>query len=63
MKNAKVRFGYNQMPHLTQNTMWESNKNTRKHYIQESQEVSPFPAGDHTVARKRLDSMTEMIHR
>ena len=27
-------------------TILESDKNTRKHYIQESQEVHPFPAGD-----------------
>ena len=25
----------------------ESDKNTRKHHIQEIQEVSPFSAGDH----------------
>ena len=30
--------------------MWESDKNTRKHHIQESQEVSPFAAGDHKAA-------------
>ena len=28
-------------------TTWESNKYTIKHHKQESQEVSPFPAGDH----------------
>ena len=27
-------------------TTWESEKNTRKHHIQESQEASPFPAGN-----------------
>ena len=27
--------------------MGKSDKNTRKHHIQESQEVSPFPIGDH----------------
>ena len=26
-------------------------QNTRKHHKQESQQVSPFPAGDHTAAR------------
>ena len=32
--------------HLTRDTKWESDKNTRKHHSQESQEVSSFPAGD-----------------
>ena len=40
-KNAKVRNGYNHVPHLTQDTTWESDKNTSKHLIHESQEVSP----------------------
>ena len=57
-KKAKVRNRYNQVPHLTQDTIWESHKNTRKHHIQESQEVSPFPAGDHKAARNRQDRMT-----
>ena len=41
-KKAKIRNRYNQVPHLTRDTVWESGKYTRKHYIQESQEVSPF---------------------
>ena len=28
-------------------------QNTKKHHIQESQEVSPFPAGDHKAAMNR----------
>ena len=58
-KNAKIRNRYNQIPHLTQETIWESDKNTRKHHIQESQEVRPFPAGDHKAAMNRQDSMTD----
>ena len=27
-KGAKIRNRYNQVPHLTQDTTWESNKNT-----------------------------------
>ena len=46
-KKAKIRNRYNQAPHLIQDTTWESNKNTIKHHTQESQEFSPFPAGDH----------------
>ena len=52
-KNAKIRSRYNQVPHLTQGTAWESDKNTRKHHIQQSQGVSPFPAGDHRAAMNR----------
>ena len=55
-KNAKIRNWYNQVPHLTQDITWESDKNTRKHLTQESQEVSPFPAGDHKAATNRQDS-------
>ena len=36
---------------------------TRKHHIQEGQEVSPFPAGDHKTARNRQDSMTKTKHK
>ena len=36
---------------------------TRKHYIQKSQEVSPFPAGDHKAAINRQDSMTNTKHK
>ena len=55
-KMSKVRNRYNQVPHLAQATMgkWQE----KKHHIQESQEVSPFPAGDHKAARNRQNSMT-----
>ena len=56
-KNIKIRNRYNQVPHLTLDTIWESDKNTRKHHIQEGQEVSPFPTGDHKGARNRHGSM------
>ena len=45
-KKAKIRNQYNQVPQLTQITTWESDKSIRKRNIQESQEVSLFPAGD-----------------
>ena len=38
-------------------------KNTRKHYIQESQEVSPFPAGDHNAVMNRQESMINTKHK
>ena len=60
----KVKWNlYNHIPHLTQDTIWESDKNLRKFHIQDSQEVSPFPAGDHKAARNRQDSMTDMKHK
>ena len=37
---------------LTQDIIWESGKNTRKHHVQESLNVSPFPAGDLKAARR-----------
>ena len=37
----------------THDTTWESDKNTIKHHIQESQEASPFPTGDHKAAIKQ----------
>ena len=44
-KKAKIRNRYD--------------KNTRKHHTQESQEVSPYPAGDHNAARNRKYSITD----
>ena len=35
----------------------KNDKNTRKHQIQESQEVSPFLKGEHKAARNRHHSM------
>ena len=57
-KKAKIRNRCNQVPHHSQDTTWESDKNTRKHHIQESQEVRSSPAGDHKAAMNRQDSMT-----
>ena len=62
-KKAKIRNQYNQVPHLTQDTTWESDKNTRKHHIQECQEVSPFPAGDHKAAMNGQESMANTKHK
>ena len=35
----------------------------QKHHIQESQEVTSFPAGHHKAARNRLVSMTNTKHK
>ena len=57
-EEEKIKNWYNQVPHLTRDTAWlESDKNTRKHHTQESQEVSPFQASDHKAARNRQDSL------
>ena len=62
-KKAKIRNLYNQVPHLTQDTIWESDKSIRKHYKQKSQAFSPFQAGDHKASVNRQDSMTDTKHK
>ena len=46
IKGAKIRNRYNQVPHLTQDTNGKVT-NSQSDTTNESQEVSPFPAGDH----------------
>ena len=45
-KGAKIRNRHNQAPHLTKDTN-EKVTNSQLDTTNESQEVSPFPAGDH----------------
>ena len=45
-KGAKIRNPYNQVPHLTQDTNGKVT-NSQLDTTNKSQEVSPFPAGDH----------------
>ena len=59
---AKTRKQYNQVTHLSQDTIWESNKNTTN-LTNKSQEVSPFPAGDHKAAITRHESMRNIRHK
>ena len=40
---------------MIRDTIWESDKNARKHHTQESQEANPFPAGDHKAASNGRD--------
>ena len=49
-----IRNRYNQVPHLTKDIIGE-----RKLHAKDSQEVSPFPAGDQKAARNLQDSMTK----
>ena len=44
---------------LARDIAWESDKNTRKHQKQESQEVSIFPTDDHKAARSIHGSMAK----
>ena len=45
-KDAKIRNRYNQVPHLTQDTNGKVT-NSQLDTTNESQEVSPYPAGDY----------------
>ena len=63
-EEGKYQESIQSMTDLIQDTTWLSDKDTlRKDHIQESQEVSPFPAGDHKAAMNRKDSMTDTKHK
>ena len=47
-KGAKIKNRYNQVPHLTQDTNGKVT-NSQLDTTNESQELSPFPAGDHKL--------------
>ena len=51
-KGEKIKSRYNQVPHLTQDTNWKVT-NSQLDTKNESQEVSPFPAGDHKAHMNR----------
>ena len=53
---------YNQVPYLTLDTTWKSNINTIS-ITNASEEVSPFPAGDHKAAMDRRESMSSTRHK
>ena len=66
-KGSKIRSQYNQVPHPTQDT---NGKVTNSQYdtTNESQEVSPFPAGDHKAhinrrAQRHSKHKTEQKHK
>ena len=59
-EKAKIRNRHNQEPHQTQDTVWKSDKNTRKHHIQE---VSPLPAGDLKAARETDNTESKDKHK
>ena len=51
-KGAEIRNRYNQIPHLTQDTNGKVT-NSQLYTTNESQEVSPFSAGDHKAQINR----------
>ena len=51
-KGTKIRNRYNQVPHLTQDTNGKVT-NSQLYTTNESQEISPFPAGDHQAQINR----------
>ena len=66
-KGAKIRNRYNQVPHLTQDTNGKVT-NSQLDTTNESQEDSPFTAGDHKAhingrAQRHSNYMTEQKHK
>ena len=55
-KGAKIRNRYNQVPHMTQDTNGKVT-NLQLDTTNESQEASPFPAGDHKAHINRRSPM------
>ena len=51
-KRAKIRNRHNQAPHLTQDTNGKVTT-SQLDIKNESQEVSPFPVGDHKASTNR----------
>ena len=66
-KGAKIRNRYNQVSHLTQDNNWKVT-NSQLDTTNESQEVSPFPGGDHKAhinrrAQRHCKQKTEQKHK
>ena len=66
-KSAKIRNRYNQVPHLTQDTNGKVT-NSQLDTTNESEEISPFPAGDHIAhinrrAQRQSKHKTEQKHK
>ena len=65
--DTKIRNRYNQVPHLTQDTNGKET-NSQLDTKNKSQEVSPFPAGDHKAhanrrAQRHSKHKTEKTHK
>ena len=61
-----IRKRYNQVPHLTQDATWESDRNTIKHHKQEPW-GQPFPSrwprDSNKQTQKHDKHKTQMIHK
>ena len=57
-KGAKIRNQYNQVPHLTQDTNGKVT-NSKLDTTNESQEVSPFPEGDHKMHKHKTKNIKD----
>ena len=62
-KLAKIRNRYAQVPHLTKDTTWENEKKKQLKITNESQEVSPFPAGDHEAEMNRRKTYVHILNK
>ena len=57
---AKTKKRYNQVPHLTQDTIMSCDKSTKEtSHIQVGQEASHFSADDHKAAMNRQGSIVK----
>ena len=61
-KDGKDQERIHQVPHLTQDTTWESSKNIIN-ITNKSEEVSPFREGDHKAAMNRRESTKNKRHK
>ena len=61
-QGAKIRNRCNQVPHITQDTNGKVT-NSQLDTTNESQEVSPFPAGDHKAHINRRTKAKQTQHR
>ena len=61
-KGTKIRNRYNHIPHLTQGTHGKVTT-SQLDTTNESQEVSPFPAGEHKAHINRRTQKTLKIHK
>ena len=62
-KKAHIRNRYNQIPHLTNDTIWESEKTQENITHKRAKKTAFFPTGDHKATRNRQDSMAELQKR
>ena len=61
-KTARIKNRYNQEPHMSQDTKWDSNKITIN-ITNKSQAVSHFPSRDDKAAMNRHKGMTNTRHK